>query len=327
MQDLQRLRTAPLDVLTVEAPLLLVVRRREEIADGVVRFHLGRADGERLPEWSPGTHISLQLPSDVQRQYSLCGEPSDAETWSIAVQRDQSSRGGSVWLHDHVAPGAELEVTHVRNNFELEVAQKYIFVAGGIGITPLVSMVRAARAAGAPWRMLYGGRSRTSMAFLNDFSARAEVEIRAEDECGRPDLVGYLGEPRSDTLIYACGPEGMLDALREATSDWPAGSLRVERFTAPEAGEEAGSFVVELAQSKKELEVGPEQSILDAVRASGVDAMSSCEEGTCGTCETRVLAGVPEHRDVVLSEADRASNRYMMICVSRCRGERLVLDL
>ena len=312
--------------VTSDVPALLVVQRREEIADGVVRLDLVRPDGRALPEWSPGTHLSVDLANGLQRQYSLCGARDDS-AWSIAVQREQSSRGGSAWLFEHAKPGTELPITHVRNNFDFDPAADYVLVAGGIGITPLMSMVETAESSGARWRMLYGGRCRASMAFLEQLSAYEQVAVCAEDEQGRPDLAGYIGEPRSDTLIYACGPAGMLDALYEAAADWPAGSLRVERFTAADLDRNTGSFVVELARSKKEVVVGSDQSVLESVRAAGIEAESSCEEGTCGTCETRVLSGIPEHRDVVLSDADRASNGYMMICVSRSQGERLVLDL
>ncbi|RYB92265.1 oxidoreductase [Nocardioides glacieisoli] len=326
MLDLQHLQTTPFTGSTGDVPALLAVQRREEIADGVVRLDLVRPDGRALPEWSPGTHLSLDLANGLQRQYSLCGARDDS-AWSIAVQREQPSRGGSAWLHDHATPGTELPITHVRNNFDFDPASNYVFVAGGIGITPLVSMVEAAESSGARWRMLYGGRGRASMAFLQQLSVYEQVTVCAEDEHGRPDLAGYIGEPRNDTLIYACGPAGMLNALYDAAAAWPAGSLRVERFTAADLDQDNGTFVVELARAKKEVVVGSDQSILDSVRAAGIDAMSSCEEGTCGTCETRVLSGIPEHRDVVLSDADRASNCYMMICVSRSQGERLVLDL
>lgn len=327
MQSLEQLRRDPAEVLGIDARMILTVHAREEIAEDVVRLELVRPDGGALPEWSPGTHVSLDLPNGLQRQYSLCGAPADTSRWTIAVQREKQTRGGSAWVCDHAKPGTELTITHVRNNFEFQEAPSYVFVAGGVGITPLLPMIEAARKSGASWRLLYAGRSRRSMAFLNSLSTHEEVEICAEDECGRPDIASYIGEPHSGTLIYACGPEGMLGALHEATAGWPSGSLRVERFSAPEADQESGAFVVELARSKKELVVGADQSILEAVRDAGIEADSSCEEGTCGTCETRVLAGVPEHRDVVLSDADRASNGYMMICVSRCRGDRLVLDL
>ncbi|WP_311765395.1 PDR/VanB family oxidoreductase [Streptomyces zingiberis] len=315
----------------------LTVLRKERAADGVVALTLGRPGGAPLPAWAPGAHVDLDLGDGLVRQYSLCGDPADRATWRVAVLRERDGRGGSAYVHERLAEGGRVQVRGPRNHFALEPAGRYLFVAGGIGITPLLPMVAAAEAAGADWRLLYGGRARASMAFLGELDRHGErVTVCPQDEYGLLDLAAALAEPAPGTLVYACGPEPLLAAVEQRCGEsWPPGALRLERFRRadPEPADGAGppaadeGFEVELALSGKTLRVEAGRSILETVEEAGVDVLSSCREGTCGTCETDVLEGEPDHRDVLLTEEERAAGDTMMICVSRCRGGRLVLDL
>ncbi|MDH6676324.1 ferredoxin-NADP reductase [Rhodococcus sp. LBL1] len=309
----------------------LEVHRKTDVADGVTLFELRHPEGVSLPEWTPGSHIDVVLQPDLVRQYSLCGDPADTGTWRIAVLREPDGRGGSQYVHDKVDTGDSIRVRGPRNNFELRPASRYVFIAGGIGITPILPMVAAAHAAGAEWTLTYGGRRRGSMAFVEELTTRYPdgVEVCAQDVAGHPDLAAILGSPQPDTLVYCCGPAGLLDAVTEMCERWPAGALHVERFAAMELGDPLRSeeFEVELALSGTTVTVPPGTSILEAVTAAGVQVLSSCQEGTCGTCETSVLGGAVDHRDSLLTAEERAANDTMMICVSRAACPRLVLDL
>ncbi|MET0954077.1 MAG: PDR/VanB family oxidoreductase [Aeromicrobium sp.] len=314
-----------------EHEVLVRVMTRRAVADGVVALELGPVDGVGLPPWTPGAHIDLELEPGLVRQYSLSGVPDDATTWRIGVLLEPAGRGGSSHVHDRLMPGSEVRTRGPRNHFELRPAAHYVFVAGGIGITPILPMVHAAQARGATWELHYGGRSRSSMAFVEELGTvpGGRVEIHPQDERGLLDLPTILGEPRADTLIYCCGPEPLLLAVEAASAGWPTGSLQVERFAPKvvDAPASTDSFEVELTESGITVTVGPEETILEVVRSAGVEAWSSCEEGTCGTCETVVLDGTPDHRDSVLSAEEQASNESMMICVSRSACPKLVLEL
>ncbi|MCG3754022.1 PDR/VanB family oxidoreductase [Amycolatopsis sp. Poz14] len=304
--------------------------RRETAAERVTVLTLRPLDGELLPRWEPGAHIDVLLPDGTARQYSLCGSPGDREVYRVGILREESGRGGSKHLHDKVEAGDVLRIRGPRNNFALDRSPRYQFIAGGIGITPLLPMIAAADRAGARWHLAYGGRSRSSMAFLNELSAYGDrVSVLPQDETGLLDLSALLGSARPDTLVYCCGPEPLLDAVERNCASWPAGSLRVERFAPKEFAEpvRAESFTVHLAQSGLTLTVPPERSVLSVVEEAGIDVLYSCSEGTCGTCETPVLEGEPDHRDSLLTEQERAANECMMLCVSRSLGPRLVLDL
>ncbi|MFC4494883.1 PDR/VanB family oxidoreductase [Streptomyces ovatisporus] len=312
-----------------ETELALV--RKELLAEDVVRLTLAPAGGGPAPAWAPGAHIDLLLGPRGERQYSLCGDPGDTSVLQVAVLREPDGRGGSRYVHDELAVGSTVRVRGPRNNFPLVEAASYLFVAGGIGITPLVPMIAEAGRRGAEWRLLYGGRTRSSMAFAGELAERAPARVRLcpEDESGLLDLDAVLAAPREDTAVYCCGPEPLLAAVEQRCTSWPAGALHTERF-APKSPRDAGrpgSFEVVLAQSGRTLAVPADRSVLEAVEEAGVPVLSSCREGTCGTCETGVLEGVPEHRDALLSEAERDTGDVMFICVSRCRGGRLVLDL
>ena len=314
-----------------EVDLRLRVTRRRTGAEGVVVLDLADPSGADLPEWSPGAHVDLRLPGEVTRQYSLCGDPADRTTWRIGVLREAQGRGGSQHVHEALHEGAEVDVRGPRNHFELVPSPRYLFIAGGIGITPLLPMLAAAEAAGAEWELHYGGRSRRSMAFLEalEEATGTRVTLHPQDEVGLIDLDRLLGTPRPDTRVYCCGPEPLLQAVERHCADWPVGSLHLERFAPKDVGGPVltGSFEVELATSGLSLTVPPEKSVLQVVEEAGIAVLSSCQEGTCGTCETPVLGGVVDHRDSLLTPAEQAANDTMFICVSRAACPRLVLEL
>ena len=307
----------------------MVVDALDPAADGVLALTLRDADGAELPPWQPGAHIDVELNAGLVRQYSLCGDPADRRAWRIAVLREPQGRGGSRHVHERLAAGAKLRVGGPRNHFPLVDATGYLFIAGGIGITPILPMVHAAEASGRAWTLLYGGRRRASMAFLDRLAGYGDrVSIRPQDETGLLDLDVPLAGPQAGTLVYCCGPEPLLAAVEQRCAGWPAGSLRVERFTSrPVDPSEDTGFEVELAQTGRVVAVAPGVSILSALETAGVAVLSACREGTCGTCETPVLRGQVEHHDSVLTEAERNAGDLMMICVSRSRDPRLVLDL
>ncbi|MGX7671734.1 PDR/VanB family oxidoreductase [Plantactinospora sp. DSM 117369] len=314
-----------------ETELDLLLTAKTVVADGVVVLRLRHPAGAPLPSWEPGAHVDLLLRPDLVRQYSLCGDPADRTELRVAVLRESGGRGGSAYVHDGLPVGATVRVRGPRNHFALLPAQRYLFIAGGIGITPIVPMLAAAEASGAGWRLVYGGRSRASMAFRTELRDRYgdRVSIRPQDEIGLLDLPALLAEPDPERLVYCCGPEPLLGAVEANCRHWPAGTLRVERF-APKTFDEPvrrESFEVELARSGRTLAVPPDRSILQVVGEAGIPVLSSCQEGTCGTCETPVLAGIPEHRDSLLTDEEQAANDVMMICVSRSRTPKLVLDL
>jgi ferredoxin-NADP reductase len=291
-------------------------------AEDVVSFVLS---GGELPPWSPGAHIDVEIRPGMCRQYSLCGDPADRDQWRIAVLREDPGRGGSRYLHDEVAAGASLRVGEPRNNFPLVQARRYTFVAGGIGITPLLPMLREAHRAGADWSLYYGGRRRARMAFLDELAGYGErVRAVPEDERGLLPLAEILAE--GEHPVYCCGPEQLLAAVERTCR---ADRLRMERFH-PRAGAADGpaaEFDVVASASERTIRVGADESILEALDGAGVPMPSSCREGTCGTCETVVLDGEVDHRDSVLSEQERAAGNTMMVCVSRARSTRLVLDV
>ncbi|MET9406341.1 PDR/VanB family oxidoreductase [Streptomyces sp. NPDC002935] len=304
----------------------LVVERRESVADGVLALTLCHPLGADLPSWEPGAHIDVVLGPDLERQYSLCGDPAQRGIWRIAVLREPDGRGGSAHVHDRLGVGDKVRVRGPRNHFALAPAPRYRFVAGGIGITPILPMLAAAEAAGAEWTLLYGGRTRGSMAFTEELGRYGDrVVLAPQDETGLLDVAAVLDEVAEGTLVYCCGPGPLLDAVEERC---PAGLLHVERFR-PKYQEGGGEteFEVVLERSGRTVTVAPGVSVLDTVRAAGVEVLFSCTEGTCGTCETDVLEGTPDHRDSVLTDEEREAGETMLICVSRCHGNRLVLDL
>ncbi len=302
----------------------LLVDRKEFLADGVVGLTLRCPNGEALPSWDPGAHIDLILTDELTRQYSLCGDPHDTKTFRLAVLRNADGRGGSAHVHDNLTEGQLVRVRGPRNNFRLVEAEQYLFIAGGIGITPILPMIAQVAARGRRWRLVYGGRTRSAMAFREELEALTHVEIHPQDERGLLDLPTVLARPAPDTAIYCCGPEPLLTAVE---NHCPPGALHLERF-APRASTAVSTrFEVELAQTGTVLTVPPDRSIVDVLDDSGRSVLYSCREGTCGTCETTVLSGKPDHRDSILTDAEQAAGDTMMICVSRSHSPRLVLDL
>lgn len=308
----------------------LVVESVTTVADGVVELTLLDEDGG-IPPWTPGAHVDLVL-GDLVRQYSLCGDPLDTRRLVVAVLREPESRGGSAYVHDNLTVGAKVTVRGPRNHFPLVSAPRYVFVAGGIGITPLLPMIREAEAAGADWHLYYRGRKRSGMAYVERLAEYGDkVTLLPGDETGPLDLAAVLADPQEGTLVYTCGPERLLLGLEEICSArWPAGALHLERFAAkeieaPEGGER--SFELELAATGVTLTVPPDRSVFQVIEDAGISVLGSCHEGICGTCEAIVLEGDVDHRDSVLNESERAANDAMMVCVSRCFSDRLVLDL
>ncbi|MFB6829963.1 PDR/VanB family oxidoreductase [Streptomyces hydrogenans] len=304
-------------------PRRVLVTGRAVPAEGVVELRL---EGERLPSWEPGAHLDLVLPSGQVRQYSLCGDPGQADVYRIAarlIEEDRGGRGGSREVHEQLHEGAEVEVRGPRNRFPLVDSPSYVFVAGGIGITPVLPMVRAAEAAGADWRLVYCGRSRATMPYLAELVRLGgdRVTVVAEDEDGYPDLA-FLRRTPAETVVYCCGPDGLMDAVSAAM---PEGRTpRLERFSAL-APADGTAFEVELRRSGRTVAVAADQSVLAAVREEVPGLMYSCTQGFCGTCRQTVLDGEVDHRDELLTDAERADS--MLICVSRCAGKKLVLDL
>lgn len=299
-------------------------------AEGVVSLTLRSADGDTLPSWSPGAHVDVVLADGLVRQYSLCGPENDAGAWRIGVLREPDSRGGSQYVHDVVQPGHRLSVRGPRNNFELAPAGSYLFLAGGIGITPIMPMVRQAAALGSSWTLVYGGRTRSSMAFLDELCEvdGGDLRICPQDETGLLDPDAWLAMPRHDTLVYCCGPAPLLAAVEYACRHWPRGSLHTERFAPGPAHDSSDdSFIVELARSGKRVTVDRYRCMLDVLEEAGCEITSSCRAGICGTCITDVVAGIPEHNDDVLSDDERASNTVMLPCVSRSKTDVIVVDL
>lgn len=308
----------------------LHVTAKHQVAEDVLTLELASPSGLRLRDWTPGAHVDLLLPNGMTRQYSLCGDRWDPFTYRVGVLREQAGRGGSAYVHGELAVGDLVGVGGPRNNFALVPTERYLFIAGGIGITPLLPMVRQADVLGADWRLLYGGRRRASMAFLDELARYGDrVQVVPQDEFGLLDLPGFLSSPRPGVKIYACGPAPLLAAMETACAGWPPHTLRTERFVSEEPGGPVRSapFDVELARTGVAVTVPPGKTVLEAVGEVGVEVLSSCRQGTCGTCETTVLAGEPDHRDALLEDHERQANDCMFICVSRARSDRLVLDL
>jgi ferredoxin-NADP reductase len=315
------------------AGLRVRLAARTPLADGVLALRLVAAGAAPLPRWTPGAHIDVHLPGGLVRQYSLCGDPASQQGWRVAVRLDRDGRGGSAAVHDALAEGDELTVSWPRNHFNFHNEEGYLFIAGGIGITPIRPMIAEAERLGRPWRLAYAGRSRSRMAFLDELARYGgKVTLWPGDETGRMDLPSLLAAVGPGDGVYCCGPASLLDDVAAGCDalGLPTGTVHAERFARHDGAADSAAgdaFEVELASSGQVIAVDDGQSVLSALRGAGIEVLSSCEEGTCGTCETGVLSGVPDHRDTVLTSAERAACDLMMVCVSRARTSRLVLDL
>ncbi len=272
----------------------------------------------------------MHLPSGLSRQYSLCGDRDDRSTYKIAVLREENGRGGSKELHEAAEADIELSIRLPRNNFHLVEAGSYLFIGGGIGITPLIPMIEHTRKTGAQWSLVYGGRHSNSMAYRETLSAFGDqVDLWIEAERGYPDLPAILANAPAGTMVYTCGPSTMIDAVAEEFSAHShLGGLHFERFSASGPVDTSGdSFEVELRQTGVTFTVADGVNILDEVLKVVPEQPFSCAEGYCGDCEVRVLEGTPDHRDEYLTSDQQDAGEMMMICVSRCKGRKLVLDL
>lgn len=308
-----------------------VVARRGLANGSVVELTLAAPDGSALPAWSPGAHIDVILPSGLVRQYSLCGEGGKA-AYTIAVLQEPESRGGSTEIHNNIAVGTRLMIRGPRNHFPLVDADHIVFLAGGIGITPILAMARARASAGASWELHYGGRTREGMAYVGEVEALSGGlgALYPQDEVGLLPLQTIMSAAPKGAVVYVCGPEPLLVAAEQAAAS--AGlELHLERFgpsstTTIEHSNDT-EFKVVLQRTARTMTVPVGQSLIDVVREVVPAVPFSCEEGYCGSCETPILDGVPDHRDSVLSSAERAANNTMMICVGRALTPQLTLDL
>jgi tetrachlorobenzoquinone reductase len=316
--------------------LTLRLRAMTWEAEGILGLELvPAAPGTPLPAFTAGAHIDLHLPGGPVRSYSLLNDPAERHRWCIAVHRDPASRGGSRQVHEQLRPGQLLTVSPPRNHFPLdEAAPRSVFIAGGIGITPLLCMVRRLTALGRPWVLHHAARTRAHAAFGDELQALAAHgggtlhRVFDQEPGGRMlDVAAIVAALPDGAHVYCCGPAGMLAAFERATAGLPPQRVHLEYFAAKDAPAATGGFSVKLQRDGRTVPVPPGQSILDALAAIGAEPPWSCREGVCGTCEVRVLDGVPDHHDMVLSPAQREANDRMMVCCSGAKSPLLVLDL
>jgi vanillate O-demethylase ferredoxin subunit len=305
---------------------------RAEARD-VVTIELRAPGGAALPPFEPGAHLDLHLPNGLIRQYSLTNDWRERDRYVIGVGRAADSRGGSEFVHGCVRTGTQLTISAPRNNFALDpAAERFLFVAGGIGITPIMAMIRWCVANARPWRLIYAVRSRQRAAFYEELRGLAKdcAQFHFDDETGEVlDVAQSLASWRAGERIYCCGPAPLMDAVKTLSGELPQGTVRFEWFTTPESDQpqDSESFSVRLERSGEEFLVPSDRSILEVLEEHGIEVPFSCREGLCGTCVTGVCAGEPDHRDYVLSDEERASGKLMTLCVSRSKTPSLTLDL
>ena len=324
----------------IDTPVIAAPRAGEETmqvrvralvweAPGVLSLHLASLDGAALPAFEPGAHIDVKLPDGTLRQYSLCGDPNDLTHYRLGI-RAVTGGQSSGFVHKRLRPGDVVTVSTPRNNFPLVAAKHYIFVAGGIGVTPFIPMMREVAARNGSFTLLYCNKRNEDAPFLREIEALGgELSLHASEAGTRLDVAQRFAAVETGAVVYCCGPEKLMLAVEEATAGWPEGSVHFEWFaprSRPE-GETSDSFEVVCQASGKTLTVPADKSILEVLGENGIEVPRSCEQGICGTCEVRVVSGEVDHRDSILSSAERAAGETMMICVSRCRGARLVLDV
>lgn len=313
--------------------LQALVKTMRHEADGVVSVELLPAAGAVFPSFTAGSHIDLHLANGLVRSYSLCNDQNDQGRYVVGILNDRGSRGGSKYVHTQLRPGMVVPISAPRNMFKLhEDAPKTYLVAGGIGVTPLLAMARRLKELGKPVEMLYCARSSAEAAFIPELK---ELGIPVQwhfdkDAGGPPDLKKYLADKPKDAHFYSCGPSPMLDVFEHLCKELGLPNCHIERFSATvvaPSAEAHTTYEVELRRSKKTITVSADKSLLASILDAGVDCAYSCEEGICGACETKVLEGIPDHRDQVLSDEEHAANKTMMVCVSGCKSDKLVLDL
>ncbi|WP_244461304.1 PDR/VanB family oxidoreductase [Rhodococcus sp. ZPP] len=306
--------------------MTLTIDEVRQEAEDVVSLTLTSPDGGTLPSWIPGAHLDVFLPSGRQRQYSLCGDPDDLSSYRIAVRRINGGLGGSKEIHETLEAGDRVRIRGPRNAFPLVTADSYLFIAGGIGITPILPMVRKCDERGQSWRLVYLGRSRTTMPFLDELARyTGRVEVRPDDESGPPDITEILTTAEPGAAVYLCGPTPLMTPARGVMHTLnPTGSLHTERFSALPVVD-GHRFDVRLAKQGTTVSVAEDETALTAIRREIPGVAYSCQQGFCGTCRVRVLAGDVEHRDRILTDAERQDS--MLICLSRSAGGPLVIDL
>jgi vanillate O-demethylase ferredoxin subunit len=317
------------------AELTVQVLRKTLEAEGIAGFELARADGTPLPAFSAGSHIDVHLPGGLVRQYSLCNDGSDRTRYRIAVLRDAASRGGSAAMHEQVREGDTLTIGEPRNHFPLVHAVRTLLFAGGIGVTPLLCMARRLAMVGADFEMHYCTRSKPRTAFVEEIAASPfAAQVRHHFDDGPPsqkmDLSRLIGRVGAQTHLYVCGPTGFMEHVVGVAKSygWPAGQLHTEYFAAPPQDTSSDrAFEVKIASSGKTYAVAADQTVTQALSMQGVEIFTSCEQGVCGTCVTRVLEGECDHRDMYFSDEERAKNDQFTPCCSRAKSSLLVLDL
>lgn len=316
-----------------ELDLTVTITAKDRLAEDIYRFELAPVEGVELPGAEPGAHIQVRVPSGELRKYSLCQGPDVADRYIIAVKREDPGKGGSRSLIDDTNTGDALQISRPVNDFPLTGnPARYIFIAGGIGITPIYAMIQSLMAGGGkPFKLYYLTRSPGQTAFLEEFQdAKYHGKVVINHDDGNPDnaydLWPVLQQPKG-AYVYCCGPRGLMEDVRDMTGHWPQSSVHFEDFGADDIAHQPDDrpFRVRVADDDRVIEVGADQSILEALRKQGYEMPSSCESGTCGTCRCSLVSGVPEHRDLVLTEVEQA--RYIMVCVSRAESDELVIEL
>jgi tetrachlorobenzoquinone reductase len=316
--------------MTLEKPAAMRLTAITYAAEQVHIYEFRPVSGASVPPFTAGAHVDLHLPNGLVRQYSIANAQGERHRYVLGVKRDAAGRGGSRFLHDDLRVGTVVKVGGPRNNFPLvEAAAHSVLIAGGIGVTPIVSMVARLRSLARPWELHYAVRRRGEAAFLDELLAGdGHVRLHVDEEQGSMiDVAAIVRAAPEEAHLYCCGPTPMLEAFAAAAASRPAERVHFEYFSSAFAPAVESGFIVELARSKVRVEVPPGQTILEALRARGLEVQSSCEQGICGSCETRVLAGEPDHRDMLLSDEEKATNQVMMICCSGSRSAILVLDL
>jgi phthalate 4,5-dioxygenase reductase subunit len=317
----------------IDQPQMMPLRvtRNDKIADGIHLLEFRDAGGKPLPQFSAGAHITIRVPNGSLRKYSLCNDPAERDRYAVAVKRETNGRGGSANLIDGVKAGDELMVTAPINDFELpRRAQDFLFIAGGIGVTPIMAMIRQVMAEGKDFRLYYCSRSPETTAFLDELSApefkdKVTIHFDQGDPACVLDLRQILQERKNREHLYCCGPRPLMEAVRNMTGHWSSAAVHFEAFSDAETHKANDKpFKVRLAHSGEVIDVPTDKTILEALRDHGLEVPSSCETGTCGTCRTKLLAGEADHRDLVLAEHERADN--IMICVSRARSDEITID-
>ena len=312
------------------------VTRKQVEAQDICSFELTEVDGHALPAFSAGSHIDVHLPNGITRQYSLCNDPRESHRYLIGVLRDPNSRGGSQAMHDTVAEGSTLRISAPKNHFPLSHGAAHsVLIAGGIGVTPILCMAERLALIHSPFEMHYCTRSRDRTAFAariaqSSFASRVQLHFDDGDEAQKLSLPKVVGTPRQDVHLYVCGPKGFMDWVLDAAraAGWPPEQLHYEFFSAEVVKSESDAdFEVKLASSGRVVTVSKDQTVVQALAAAGIEVATSCEQGVCGTCLTRVIEGEPEHRDMYLTPEEQAANDQFTPCCSRSRSRVLVLDL